>query len=347
MALRLPRTGRMAPALPLQSAHPCTHADRRQRHRTVCRSAYYEEDVFEDIQTGMRKGVDKHRISWYPGHIAKAERQLKEQLCKVDIVFEVRDARILNSTIHPSIAEWIADKNRFILVNRTDMVSPQDLKTWQEYYRASGEQVFFTNGESGAGIHKVTKAAQDKSAQINAARLRRGLKPRPVRACVVGFPNIGKSAIINRLSNRKVCESAKKAGVTRNLKWVRMGKDLDLLDSPGIIPGSMQDQIAAERLAICNDIGQAAYDESAVAAGFVYHLKNLPDGASIIKRLEKRYEISYGAGSAEDFVWQLGAKLFQGDPERAGARILKDYRDMRCGPFALEHPPAVPAAAVV
>eukprot|EP00892_Ulva_mutabilis_P008321 jgi/Ulvmu1/5861/UM025_0123.1 len=333
------RTGRLPAAARPVHLSPC-HA------RTVAVQA--QRDVFfrpkgdvtlDDMSAVQLKSRERPVIQWYPGHIARAERQLKEQLSKVDIVFEVRDARILTSTRHPQLDEWTNNKTRILIVNRIDQVSKQDVKIWKEHFAAEGRKAFFTNGKLGFGTDKVQRAAASMSQKVNASRVRRGLKPRPVRACVMGFPNIGKSAIINRLLNRRVAQSAAKPGVTRALRWIRMGEDLDLLDAPGIIPMSMGDQSAAEALAMCNDIGSSAYIESAVGAAFVALLPRLPNAAAVLSAVEARYGISPTAGSPEDFVWALAEDLFQGDPERAGQRLLKDYRDLRLGAFALEHPP--------
>jgi ribosome biogenesis GTP-binding protein YlqF len=299
-------------------------------------SAVEDLAIFEDV---LCQSLDKHVIQWYPGHIAKAERQLKGQLNKVDIVFDVRDARIIRSTMHPQMIEWTASKRRFLLVNRIDMVSKADLSRWKRHFSNTDERVFYTNGQSGTGIEAIIRASEKLSSEINANRTRRGLKPRAVRACVVGFPNIGKSALINRLLHRRVVMSAAMPGVTRVLRWVRMGESLDLLDSPGIIPGSIRNQQTATKLAICNDIGEASYVHSAVAAAFLSLLPDLPGSKQIIQRLEARYNRKLGEGTSEDFLWHLADSLFQGDPEQAGQRILKDYRDLRLGPFSLESPP--------
>lgn len=320
----------------LQSRH--TRAPLQVR-RAACGSRLNSE--WCKVDGVDRESLDKHVIQWYPGHIAKAERQLKEQLVKVDIVFDVRDARIPYSTHHPMLEDWMASKRRFVLINRTDMISKADLQRWKQHYSsdpASSTRVFFTNGQSGTGVPSVVRASEKLSGEINANRTRRGLKRRPVRACVVGFPNIGKSALINRLLKRRVVDSAARPGVTRILRWVRMGESLDLLDSPGIIPGSIRDQTVASKLAICNDIGEASYVHSAVAAVYLGILPTLPDGRRLVRKLERHYKITLADGTAEDFIWKLADLLFQGDPERAGQRILKDYRDMSLGPFALEVP---------
>jgi ribosome biogenesis GTPase A len=281
---------------------------------------------------------ERHIIQWYPGHIAKAERQLKEQLSRVDVVLEVRDARILQSTQHPLLTTWTQGKRHFVIVNRVDMVRAADLKRWKGHYRHLGQPVFYTDGKSGVGVNDVIRAARKISVDVNANRIRRGLKSRSVRACLVGYPNVGKSALINRLLNRRVVNSAALPGVTRALQWVRMGKELDLLDAPGIIPASMNNQEAAAKLAICNDIGEAAYVTSSVAASLLRMLPNVPGGKKIVRGVEERYQVRYSDGTTEDMLWELADRLFAGDLEAAAGRVLKDFRDLRLGRFALEFP---------
>ena len=196
-------------------------------------------------------------IQWYPGHIAKAERQLQEQLKKVDVVLEVRDARIPFATYHPLLATWIGTKSKLTIFNRVDMIPPTVKESWIEWFKAQGEQIYFANSQQGTGVAAISKAAQSVGVAINEKRKERGMLPRAVRAVVIGFPNVGKSALINRLLNKRVVESARRAGVTRQLRWVRISDQLDLLDAPGIIPGRLNDQTAAIKLAICDDIGEA------------------------------------------------------------------------------------------
>lgn len=284
-----------------------------------------------------------HLVQWYPGHIARAERQLKEQLKMVDVVLEVRDARIPLATAHPQVAAWCGAKPRLLVMNRQDMVSPRDKREWQAYFKSIKQRVFWTDGKAGQGCKSLFDAMTAASTEINAKREARGLKPRPVRACVIGFPNIGKSALINRLLNRKVVDSAPRVGVTRVLKWVRMGAALDLLDAPGVIPASFNDQISAQRLAMCNDIGEASYVDSLIAAALLVRCKRLPGWRQIARAMTTRYyQLDPSAGSAEDFVQALADRIFLGDREKAGARILADYRNGALGNFALELPKDIP-----
>jgi ribosome biogenesis GTP-binding protein YlqF len=292
-----------------------------------------------------------HTVQWYPGHIARAERQLKEQLKMVDVVLEVRDARIPLSTCHPQVSAWVGAKPRLVVINRVDMISKRDKREWDEWFAAAGQKVLWTDAAGGRGTEKLHKAAVHAAKAVNEKRARRGLAPRATRACVIGFPNIGKSALINRLLGRRVVESAAKPGVTRALRWVSLGDDLDLLDAPGVIPAAFDDQIAAQRLAMCNDIGEAAYVDSLVAAALVARVKRLPGARALSARLERRYRLDPWGLSAEEFVAAVAGELFGGDKEKAGRRILGDYRNGHLGEFALEVPadadgPSGGAAAV-
>ena len=206
-------------------------------------------------------------MQWYPGHIARAEKLLREQLRAVDAVVEVRDICIPMATTHPEIPEWIGNKLRVLVLNRADMVSDAERSKWVAWFKRNGEEhVVLTDARSGKGVKRVAEVALLVSKSVNDKRRAKGLMPRPVRTAVIGYPNVGKSALINRLTKSKACASAPRPGVTRNLRWVRIGGDLDLLDSPGVLPPRLADQSAASRLAMANDIGEASYLASSVAA---------------------------------------------------------------------------------
>jgi ribosome biogenesis GTPase A len=273
-------------------------------------------------------------IQWYPGHIAKAERELQEHLKRVDVVLEVRDARIPMATSHPSIPKWIGNKERVLVLNRVDEISPSVKEAWTTWYRANGEVPFFTDARNGLGVAAIAKAAKAAGVTVNERRRNRGMLPRPVRAVVIGFPNVGKSALINRLLKKRVVESARKPGVTRQLRWIRISDELELLDAPGIIPWKLEDHKAAIKLAICDDIGQAAYDFQRVAAAFVDLCTELDYGAI----LADRYQIPVDDITGEDFVWQLAATKYREDKERSARQILNDYRIGNLGSLALELP---------
>ncbi|MBD1874106.1 ribosome biogenesis GTPase YlqF [Nodosilinea sp. FACHB-131] len=281
-------------------------------------------------------------IQWYPGHIAKAEKALVDQLNRVDVVLEVRDARIPVSTRHPKVDAWVGEKPRVLVINRVDMISSEARTAWETWFRQQGEVPYFTDGQQGKGVKAIAKAAQTAGEAVNQRRQARGMKPRPIRAVVIGFPNVGKSALINRLLNRKVVASARKAGVTRQLRWVRLSGDLDLLDAPGVIPSRMDDQAAALKLAICDDIGEASYDTQRTAAAFLDVLKGLQQAGfpdDYRDSLQSRYGLTLDDCTGEDFVVQVATQKFQDNVERTAKRILNDFRTGLLGPWVLEWPP--------
>jgi len=313
-------------------------------------------------------------IQWYPGHIAKAERSLTGNLAKVDLVIEVRDARIPTATGHPRLQRWISGKQHLLVLNRRDMIPKAAQEAWDAWFRSQGQTPWWSDAKAGTGVKQLQQAAIRAGDALNERRRSRGMRPRPVRALMLGFPNVGKSALINRLVRQKVVDSARRAGVTRSLRWVRLGQDLDLLDAPGVLPPRLDDQLAALRLALCDDIGQAAYDGEAVAMAFVQMLSGLEGAAaSGVKPglLEGRYGVPVlplggvadGATTIQDSVRSVqnpglcssgpapvgrpdahgwleaaAARHTSGDTARMAQRFLDDFRRGMLGPLALELP---------
>ena len=274
-------------------------------------------------------------IQWYPGHIAKAEKQLLEQLKLVDVVIEVRDSRILMSSKHPKIEKWVEGKSHILVCNRIDSISSTVRSQWTRWFTDQDRMAFFTDAQAGKGMVDLLKAAQVAGEKVNERRHGRGMLPRPVRAVVVGFPNVGKSALINRLLKKKVVASANKPGVTRQLRWIRISDEIELLDTPGVIPPLLHDQDAALKLAICDDIGQAAYDNVLVAAEAVDLLMRLN------VKLGSRYIVDPATvTSGIEYIHEVAAlNKFQGDLDKVARLILYDFRKGKLGAIALELPP--------
>ncbi|BFI24671.1 hypothetical protein MPTK2_1g13850 [Marchantia polymorpha subsp. ruderalis] len=322
--------------MPIASQRPPRSRSRRVEAAMVSEDAVQEwTDLESDIAYLTRSA---RLVQWYPGHIAKAEKSLKEQLRLVDVVVEVRDARIPLATTHPEIDDWIGDKKKIVVLNREDMVSRDDKNAWAGYYTSKGVTTLLTDGQRGAGIMKLGRVARSVATEINLKRRDKGLLPRAVRCAVVGYPNVGKSSVINRLLKRKVCETAPRPGVTRDLRWTRIAEGLDLMDAPGVLPMRIQDQAAATRLAICNDIGEASYAVAGVASVLVEMLKRIPTAGP--KVLTSRYNIQAADLSGEEFLEQLGQDKFQGDVNQAAFRVLRDFRKGAFGWLALERPPS-------
>jgi len=274
-------------------------------------------------------------VQWYPGHIAKAERLLTNQLKKVDVILEVRDSRIPMATHHPNVNHWIGTKGRVLVMNRMDMIPDQARSLWQDWLKEHDTMPQFTDGHSGRGLKELAGAIKQAGIAINRRRRDRGMLDRPIRCVMIGFPNVGKSALINRLLGKRVVESARKAGVTRSLRWVRISDEVELLDAPGVLPNKLEDQKSAMKLAMCDDIGQAAYDHQRIASGLIDLLKDLQQERS----LTDRYEINASDITGETFLETLGDLKLHGSKERAANLVLNDFRIGKLGTIALELPP--------
>jgi len=286
--------------------------------------------------------VNTRPIQWYPGHIAKAEKQLSKNLAKVDLIIEVRDARIPISTSHPHLQRWIEGKQHLLVINRRDMISAPALHAWDKSFRKKGLFPVWCNAKDGTGVKQLQQQAIKAGEQLNARRLSRGMKSRPVRALTLGFPNVGKSALINRLMRKKVVISSRKAGVTRSLQWIRLGQDLDLLDAPGVLPPRFNDQRAALKLALCDDIGQAAYDVESAAIHFLKMLNELAtqtEAGVTLGILKQRYGIPLNASDdADQWLSNAAERHTSGNTTRMAQRVLDDFRKTFLGLISLELP---------
>jgi ribosome biogenesis GTPase A len=276
-------------------------------------------------------------IQWYPGHIAKAERQLKEQLRKVDVVLEILDARIPLASHHPQIDSWIGTKPKITVLNREDMIPEAAKQNWLRWFQSHEEQPYFTNAKQGKGIDAIKSAAQQTGVAMNQRRSDRGMRPRPVRAVVIGFPNVGKSALINRLVGKKIVVSERRAGVTRQLRWVKISPEIELLDAPGIIPWRLENQHDAVKLAICEDIGEASYDNQVVAAEAIDLLINI--GYDQVLKSRFNFEFNPAQTTGESFIQDVSDRSFKGDKERVARQVLYDFRTGNMGKIPLELPP--------
>ena len=287
--------------------------------------------------------MNKQLIQWYPGHIAKAEKKLKDHLDKVDLVFEVRDARIPMATSHPYLQKWLRGKKQLLVINRKDMINIDSYKAWDKKLRSEGQVPWWCDAKAGTGVQQLKQAAVCAGQELNQRRLNRGMKNRAIRVLTLGFPNVGKSALINRLVKKKVVSSSRKAGVTKSLRWVRLGQDLDLLDAPGVLPPRLEDQQAALKLAICDDIGQAAYDTEQVAIHFMSlleKLEHIKEAGIKSMCLQNRYGIFLNSQIKDKSSWLLSAaeRHTSGDTLRMSQRLLDDFRKNLLGNISLELP---------
>ena len=276
---------------------------------------------------------DKTHIHWYPGHIAKAERKLKEQLSLVDAVIEVIDARLPISSSYENITGLLGQKPRLILLNKSDLTEKSELKKWisvlEEKYNAP---VLISDAKNSKDLNTVVKKAVELSEPRIQAIMQKGLLRRPARVMVVGMPNVGKSSIINKLTRSSKTKIGAKAGVTRQQQWVRINPQLDLLDTPGIIPMRQDNQEAAHKLAFVNSVSENAYSNELVAKELLALLdEKYPD------KLREYYKLE-GDISLEGIAISRNWLVSGGEPdiERTAAYLLRDFREGKIGKFILD-----------
>ncbi len=274
-------------------------------------------------------------IHWYPGHIAKAERKLKELLNLVDVIIEVRDARIPASSAYPDIKRLIGDKPRLILLNKSDLTDIQITKKWADKISKETDcQVIMTCASTQNDLKKITDKASLLAQEKIAKLVQKGLLPRPARVMIVGMPNVGKSSIINKLIKRTKTKTGAKAGVTRTQQWVRINPKIDLLDTPGIIPFKQDNQEAACRLAYVNSIGENAYDVEPVALKFIRDVEiNYPD------LIKKHYNLEDSEESTLENIALKRNWIVSGqkpDNKRCASNILLDFRSGRLGKITID-----------
>lgn len=272
-------------------------------------------------------------IHWYPGHIAKAERQLKEKLNLVDVIIEVRDARLPLSSSYANIEKLLGNKPRLLLLNKADLTDKNELKKWVSYLKDStGCPVIITEARGSNDMSQVIKTAVELSEPKIQALMAKGLLRRPARAMVVGMPNVGKSSVINKLTKSSKTKIGAKAGVTRQQQWVRINPKLELLDTPGIIPTRQDDQMQAAKLAFVSSISENAYSPEPVA---VELLKMLSKNQNL-KEYYKVDELTL-ENIAISRKWIV--KGDSPDTERTAIYVLKDFREGRLGLFILDEMP--------
>ncbi len=281
------------------------------------------------------KGSPVGHIHWYPGHIAKAEKKLKEQINLVDVVIEVLDARIPLSSCYNNIKSLLGEKPRLILLNKADLTDEQELKNWVKILEElSNCPVLISDAKNSKNLSKIVNKAVELSEPSIQKLMAKGLLRRSARVMVVGMPNVGKSSIINKLTKTSRTKIGAKAGVTRQQQWVRVNPKLDLLDTPGIIPMKQEDQKKAQKLAFVNSVSENAYEKEAVAKEL---LKNLE------KKYAKKVKAHYNLCENDELTIENIAKSrnwivknAQPDIERTSTFILCDFRDGKIGRFILD-----------
>jgi ribosome biogenesis GTPase A len=279
-------------------------------------------------------------IQWYPGHMTKTKRQMEDDLKHVDIVAEVIDARIPISSRNPDIDALVGSKPRLIVLNRADQSDPTMNKKWAAYFRSKGYAVVETDAKTGNGVNQFSVAIKDVlKVKIEAWRAK-GQVGRPVRAMVVGVPNVGKSTFINQVAKKKSAKAGDKPGVTRGKQWVAVDSGLDLLDTPGILWPKFEDQQVGLRLAFTGAVKAEIMDLETLSHHLMAFLaERYPDA------LRERYKIEVPEGAEgwellESAAKKRGFLISRGEPdlERMSKVLLDEFRSGKLGCFTLESP---------
>ena len=277
---------------------------------------------------------NKTNINWFPGHMAKAKREIKEKIDLIDIVFEVIDARIPKSSKNNDIEDIIKNKPRILIMTKSDLCDKNITLEWKKYYESKGYKVVLLDLLHD-NVNEIFSVVNELMESINSKRISKGLKPRRVRSLVLGIPNVGKSTLINRLVGKKAVNVGNKPGITKNLEWIRINDKLELLDTPGILWPKFNDSTIAYNLASMTAIKEEILDIEDIS---IYIIKTMfklyPD--NIISR--------YGVNDDEDIVNILdgiGKKIGavrngEVDYDRVYTKVLRDLRDGYLGKITFD-----------
>lgn len=273
-------------------------------------------------------------IHWYPGHIAKAERILKEKLNLVDIVLEVLDARIPISSAYGDTKSLLKNKPVIVILNKCDLSDSKMNLRWKEKIeKDTGNICLLTSNGNQKDTNLIINKILESSKPVIDKMVQKGLLPRPVRVMVVGMPNVGKSSTINRLIKKSKTKTGAVAGVTRQQQWVRVHPKIDFLDTPGIIPMAQNDQSRAIKLAFVNSIGENAYDNEFAARELLKILCN-----NYEKNLREYYNLEDDEINVENIALRRKWIVKNGEPDivRCSQFILSNFRDGKIGKFTLD-----------
>ena len=277
-------------------------------------------------------------FQWYPGHMTKAKRMMQENIKLIDLVIELVDARVPMSSRNPEIDELGKNKARLILLNKSDLAEESKNEMWMEYFKEKGYSVVKVNSKSGSGIKSINGVIQEACKEKIERDRKRGILNRPVRAMVVGIPNVGKSTFINALAGKACAKTGNKPGVTKGKQWIRLNKNVELLDTPGILWPKFEDQTVGLRLAFIGSIKDEILNTEELAAELSAFLTAQYPGT-----LSGKYEVNE---SADKFallreIAENRHCLIRGnelDTEKAARILLDDFRSGRLGRITLEFP---------
>ena len=277
-------------------------------------------------------------IQWYPGHMTKAKRVMQEDIKLVDLIIELLDARVPLSSRNPDIDQLGKNKARLVLLNKADLANEHHNEQWAEWFRAQHCHVVKVNSKSGAGLKLINGVVREACKEKIERDRRKGILNRPVRAMVVGIPNVGKSTFINSFAGKACAKTGNKPGVTKGNQWIRLNKSLELLDTPGILWPRFEDQRVGLRLAFIGSINDQILDREELAVSLLkFLLQHYGDV------LGERYEIhTEDPLEALAQIAKIRSCLARGnelDLNKAAQILIDDFRSGKLGRITLEFPP--------
>lgn len=278
----------------------------------------------------------KTSINWYPGHMAKAKREIKEKLSLIDIVYEVIDARIPMSSKNKDIDELIKDKPRILIMTKTDLCDQIETNKWIKYYEEKGYKVVALDLLKNPNLQEIFGITNDLLKPLNTRRLEKGLKERKARALILGIPNVGKSTLINRLVGKKATNVGNKPGVTKQLEWIRINKELELLDTPGILWPKLDNEEIALNLASMTAIKEEILNVEDISIYIINKmLKKYPSN------IKNRYNIE-NEKNIIDILDKIAKKIGairnnETDYDKVYTIVLKDLREGRLGKITFDN----------
>lgn len=278
------------------------------------------------------------QIQWYPGHMTKAKRQMQEDIKLVDLVIELVDARIPYSSHNPDIDKLGNNKSRLVLLNKADLADEKANQLWRRHYEEHGMYAVKVDSRSRADMKGVQNVIRQACREKLERDKRRGILNRPVRAMVVGIPNVGKSTFINSFAGKACTKTGNKPGVTKGKQWIRLNKNVELLDTPGILWPKFEDQTVGMHLAFIGSISDELLNIDEMALKLIQTLAVRYPGI-----LAARYEADESAEQAavlEQIAWKRGCikKGPEPDYSKAAHLLLEDFRSGRLGKITIETP---------
>ena len=282
-------------------------------------------------------------IQWFPGHMAKTRRMIEANVRLVDLVVEITDARIPQSSRNPELPKWIGQKKRLIVLNKCDAADPKITARWIAWYQSQGIPAIAVDAKSGKGMEKFLPTVREVLSEEIARRDLRGMAGRPLRMMVVGIPNVGKSSFINRSANQRRAKVEDRPGVTVGKQWVTVARDVELLDTPGVLWPKFEDPAVGERLAFTGAVKDQVVDVELLAIRLLAWLHE-----EYPQLLQERYKLTPAdTEGKEDYellelVGRKRGMLISGgeiDTLRAATAVLDEYRGGKLGKLSLEAPP--------